>query len=258
MNKTTAANARIVRKSRPPKTASRVLTRPRQRAALAAVPLAPVAAPARAKPAELELEIGDEEEEDELAFGAAPTGQRSLEYATACLPLRDELYGVALRMTRSPADAQDLVQETLLRAFCAWDRFEPGSNCRAWLFRILTNSFINIYRKRRRHGRFATERHGDAVAALYGTRCDHEQDLEAALLEGALGDEVTAALGGLDADYREVVERADLRGQRYRDIADALQLPIGTVMSRLFRARRLLEEELEGFAAADYGIRRAA
>ena len=125
MNKTTAANARIVRKSRTPKTASRVLTRPRQRAALAAVPLAPVAAPARAKPAELELEIGDEEEEDELAFVAAPTGQRSLEYATACLPLRDELYGVALRMTRSPADAQDLVQETLLRAFWPfWPRPE--------------------------------------------------------------------------------------------------------------------------------------
>lgn len=253
MNKSTAAAARIVRKPKPAKTtASRTLARPRKATSLAAVPMPP--APVQA----VEADEVESDDADDLGLARAPSGKQAIAYATECLPLRDELYGVALRMTRSPADAQDLVQETLLRAYCAWDRFEPGSNCRAWMFRILTNSFINIYRKRRRHGRFATERHGDAVAALYGTRIDHEVDLEETLLEDTLGDEVTAALDGLDADYREVVERADLRGQRYRDIADALHVPIGTVMSRLFRARRLLEDQLQTFAATDYGIKRAA
>ena len=91
---------------------------------------------------------------------------------------RPELYGVAMRICRDPDTAKDLVQETLLRAMVAWSSFEPGSNLRAWLFRILTNSFINGYRKRRRHQRFATERPGDALIALYGRDQDHTDDLE--------------------------------------------------------------------------------
>ena len=137
-------------------------------------------------------------------------------------------------------------------------RFEPGSNLRAWLFRILTNSFINGYRKRRRHQRFATERPGDALAALYGRDQDHTDDLEETLFGDELSDEVQGALGKLGADYRDVVERADLKGQKYKDIADDLHVPIGTVMSRLFRARRVLETELATYAARDYGIKRAA
>jgi RNA polymerase sigma-70 factor (ECF subfamily) len=180
------------------------------------------------------------------------------EFATACLPHQGELYGVAMRLARSHDDALDLVQDTLLRAMCAWDRFEPGSNLRAWLLRILTNSFINGYRKRRRHSRFATESPGDALNALYGTDHDHTADPVDAAVEGLLGDEVKTALDGLGPEYREVVERADLKGEKYRDIADALHVPIGTVMSRLFRARRQLEGELATYAAEDYGIRRAA
>jgi RNA polymerase sigma-70 factor (ECF subfamily) len=134
------------------------------------------------------------------------------EFEQACLPHQAELYGVAMRIARDPDTAKDLVQETLLRAMCAWESFQPGSNLRAWLFRILTNAFINGYRKRRRLG----------------------------------------------PEYRDVVERADLRGEKYKDIADALHVPIGTVMSRLFRARRVLETELADFAAKDYGIKRAA
>ena len=180
------------------------------------------------------------------------------EFATACLPHQGELYGVAMRLARSHDDAQDLVQETLMRAMCAWDRFEPGSNLRAWLLRILTNSFINGYRKRRRHTRFATECPGDALNALYGTDQDHTADPTRATLDVQLGDEVKDALEGLGPEYREVVERADLRGEKYRDIADALHVPIGTVMSRLFRARRQLETQLRAYAADDYGIKRAA
>ncbi|HEY1811527.1 MAG TPA: sigma-70 family RNA polymerase sigma factor [Kofleriaceae bacterium] len=179
-------------------------------------------------------------------------------FAAACLPHQPELFGVAMRICRDPDTAKDLVQETLLRAMVAWASFEPGSNLRAWLFRILTNSFINGYRKRRRHQRFAAERPGDALIALYGRDQDRTDDLDDTLVEDELSDEVQTALDGLGDDYRDVVERADLRGEKYKDIAQALQVPIGTVMSRLFRARRALEVELAPFAARDYGIKRAA
>ena len=180
------------------------------------------------------------------------------EFQAQCMPHQQELYGVAMRICRDPDTAKDLVQETLLRAMCAWASFEQGSNLRAWLFRILTNAFINGYRKRRRHQRFATERPGDALAALYGRDQDCTDDLEDTLYGDELSDEVQGALSRLGDDYRDVVERADLKGQKYKDIADDLNVPIGTVMSRLFRARRVLETELAGYAASDYGIKRAA
>src|SRR5688572_16607089 len=123
------------------------------------------------------------------------------EFSRACIPHQGELYGVGLRMTRCHQDALDLVQETLMRAMLAWERFEPGSNVRAWLLRILTNTFINGYRKRRRHQRFATECPGDARAALFGTREDTTGDLEDAIVEGELGDEVSGALEKLSPDY---------------------------------------------------------
>jgi len=179
-------------------------------------------------------------------------------FTAACLPHQAELYGVAMRICRDPDTAKDLVQETLLRAMVAWDSFQPGSNLRAWLFRILTNAFINGYRKRRRHQRFASERPGDALSALYGRDQDHTDDLEDEIFGEDLCDEVKDALGRLGPEYRDVVERADLKGEKYKDIADALHVPIGTVMSRLFRARRVLEVELANFAARDYGIKRAA
>jgi RNA polymerase sigma-70 factor (ECF subfamily) len=187
----------------------------------------------------------------------APAAEHA-DFAEACLPHQAELFGVAMRICRDRDQAKDLVQETLLRAMVAWSSFEQGSNLRAWLFRILTNSFINGYRKRRRHQRFATERPSDTLTALYGCDRDCTEELDVALCEGELCDEVRTALGKLGPDYRDVVERADLRGQKYKDIARALDLPIGTVMSRLFRARRVLEDELRGLAARDYGIKRAA
>jgi RNA polymerase sigma-70 factor (ECF subfamily) len=186
------------------------------------------------------------------------TGGNHREFATACLPHQQEMYAVAMRIARDPDTAKDLVQETLLRAMVAWDSFEPGSNLRAWLFRILTNAFINGYRKRRRHQKFATERPGDALTALYGKAEDTTEDLEDTLYGNQLSDQVEGALAKLGPDYRDVVERADLKGEKYKDIADALHVPIGTVMSRLFRARRVLETELGNYAASDYGIRRAA
>jgi RNA polymerase sigma-70 factor (ECF subfamily) len=195
-----------------------------------------------------------------MSAGTSPTTQPAIDpqqFAAEVMPHRQSLYASALRLTKQPNDAEDLVQETMLRAYSAWHRFEPGSNCRAWLHRILTNSFINNYRRRRRHQRFATENPDDAVSALYGDSHRAAANPERALLADSLADEVKAALDSLAADYREVVELADLRGIRYREIAARLGVPIGTVMSRLFRARRQLEAMLREFAANDYGIRRA-
>ena len=183
------------------------------------------------------------------------------EFAAEALPHRDVLYAAALRYTRNPSDAEDLVQETLARALGAWRRYTPGSSCKAWLLRILKNSFINHVRRRRRHQRFAYESGEDAVRALYGD-CQPAPDVGARVGRSELGDEVVQALASLRPEYRDVIERADLGGQGYRAIADHLGVPIGTVMSRLFRARRQLEAKLSDYAAADYGItaarRRAA
>lgn len=188
---------------------------------------------------------------------AAPARTRAGDFAATVLPYQGELLAAALRYTRNRADAEDLVQDTLARALAAWARFEPGSNCRAWLHRILTNGFISGYRRRRRHNRFAHETGDDAVTALYGDEPERVRTPEAELTDG-LGDETLSALAELGEDYLKVVILADLGGARYRDIAQELGVPIGTVMSRLFRARRQLEERLRDFAATDYGIHRAA
>jgi len=180
------------------------------------------------------------------------------DFRAEVLPLREELFAVAVRYTRNRSDAEDLVQDTMARALSAWDRFEAGTNCRAWLFRILTNSFINGYRRRKRHRRFTEEKSDDTAQAMHGDLSPRRSDPSRAVVEECLGDQVSAALDTLGQDYRQVVEMADLKGHRYKDIAKKLGVPIGTVMSRLFRARRQLEALLTDYAAADYGIRRVA
>lgn len=179
-------------------------------------------------------------------------------FETEVLPYQEELYASALRMTRDGDAARDLVQETFLRALSAWDRYQPGSNCRAWLHRILKNSYINHYRRHKRYLRFAGEQGQDAVVAFYGDDAEKSADPRREMYKDELGDEVSGALSSLGDDYRKVVELADLKGIRYKDIANALEVPIGTVMSRLFRARRQLEGKLKTYAQADYGIARAA
>lgn len=176
-----------------------------------------------------------------------------------CLRYRSELLAAAMRMTHHADDAQDLVQETFLRALAAWPRFIAGSNSRAWLYRIMTNLYINLYRKRRRYTQVSWERPVAVRAAIEAKgSAMHTKTPEDALLGDALGDEVVRALGSLSADYRTVVEMADLSDVRYRDIAVMLDVPMGTVMSRLFRARKKLAQELRDFAATDYGIHQAA
>jgi RNA polymerase sigma-70 factor, ECF subfamily len=187
------------------------------------------------------------------------TAADRLEFEQAALPHLRDLYAIGVRMTRNPDAAQDLVQETYLRAYAAWASFIAGSNCRAWLIRILTNSYINHYRRARSHRSFTQRSEGEQLAALYGDEPrPSSRAAEENLTRAGFSDEVDRALGALEDDHRLVVLLADVEEMKYREIAEALGWPIGTVMSRLFRARRRLEEELGSYAQTDYGIKRAA
>jgi RNA polymerase sigma-70 factor (ECF subfamily) len=179
------------------------------------------------------------------------------EFEKAALSHLRDLYAIAVRTTRDPHAAEDLVQETYLRAYAAWASFIPGSNCRAWLIRILMNSYINHYRRARSHRAFTQRSDEEKQAALYGDARVSTRAPEELHAELGLGDEVSRALAALEPDYRAVVVLADIEGMKYKDIAGALGCPIGTVMSRLFRARRQLEAVLAPYAATQ-GIARAA
>jgi RNA polymerase sigma-70 factor (ECF subfamily) len=182
---------------------------------------------------------------------------RRQDFEAQALPLLNDLFAAAMRLCRNPADAQDLVQDSLVRAYAAWDRFEHGSNCRAWLLRILTNSYINGYRRGRSHKKFAARPGDEPVELLYGSERYHTAaDPEGAMTAPTLGDEVTRALAELPEEYRLVVVLADLEGMSYKEIATAVGCPVGTVMSRLFRARRQLEGRLAAYARKEYGVGR--
>jgi len=163
------------------------------------------------------------------------------------------LYSAALRMTRNPSDAQDLVQETYLKAYRGYGSFESGTNLKAWLYRILTNTFINSYRSRKRH---PEETELDDVEELYLFRRMGGRDgaLGASAEEEALAwitdDEVKAALESLPESFRMTVLLADVEGFSYKEIAEIMDVPIGTVMSRLHRGRRALEKALHDFGVA--------
>ncbi len=150
-------------------------------------------------------------------------------------------------MTRNPADAEDLVQETYLRAFRAWDRFEPGTNLKAWLFKIMTNLFISSYRQRRREP-VTVSTDDTEEFDLYRNLLAHDAEVgksaESIVLEGLVDDDVKQALSDLAENFRIPVLLADVEGFSYREIADMLGIPIGTVMSRLHRGRKALQKAL--------------
>jgi RNA polymerase sigma-70 factor, ECF subfamily len=166
------------------------------------------------------------------------------------LPLLPGLYGAALRMTRNPADAEDLLQETTLRAYRGFASFEEGTNLKAWLYRILTNSFINTYRKRQREPQTADGPDDLDEWFLFdrlGSR-SVEPSAEEDVLERIPGAEVKAALESLPEKFRMAVLLADVEGFSYKEIAEIMDVPIGTVMSRLHRGRKALEKALYGLA----------
>ena len=162
------------------------------------------------------------------------------------------LYTAALRMTRNPADAEDLVQETFLKAYRSFDRFEEGTNLKAWLYRILTNTFINSYRAAKRRPETTDV---EEVEDLYLYRRlgefrsgDLGRSAEEEVLEHITDDEVKAAIESLPEAFRMAVLLADVEGFSYKEIADITDVPIGTVMSRIHRGRRALQKALTQYA----------
>jgi len=171
------------------------------------------------------------------------------------LPYADALYGSALRLTRNRQDAEDLLQETFLKAYAHYDGFTEGTNLKAWLFRILKNAFINGYR-RMKAGPKEVDFGAGGDEALDAARSKAPEGgkhatPEESLLAATLDRGVAEALAALPEDFRLVVELVDLQDFSYREVADILEVPLGTVMSRLYRGRRLLESAL-----LDFGRRR--
>jgi RNA polymerase sigma-70 factor (ECF subfamily) len=173
-------------------------------------------------------------------------------FAEQAMPLMDGLYTAALRMTRNPADAEDLVQETYLRAYRGFGGFQDGTNLKAWLYRILTNTYINAYRAKQRRPEesdlddveelYLYHRIGGLEAARAGRSAEDE------LMDSFSEAEVKAAIEELPEAFRLAVLLADVEGFAYKEIAEILDIPIGTVMSRLHRGRKALQKALFDFA----------
>ena len=173
------------------------------------------------------------------------------------MPFMDQLYAAAMRMTRNPADASDLVQETFVKAFAAFRQFQQGTNLKAWLYRIQTNTFINTYRKKQRdpyQGTLDELEDWQLGGAESATRASGStRSAEAEAIDHLPDSAVKDALQKVPEDFRMAVYFADVEGFSYQEIADIMKTPVGTVMSRLHRGRRLLRELLADYAR-DRGI----
>ena len=174
---------------------------------------------------------------------------RTTRFERDALIFTDQLYSAALRYTKNPEDARDLVQDTYLKAFTSFHQFEEGTNLRAWLYRVLTTTFINSYRKKQRQPLISNSEIEDwQVAKAQSHTSDQGKSAEVEALEALPDSDIKRALQELPEEFRMVVYFADVEGFAYKEIAEILGVPAGTVMSRLHRGRKQLREKLTDYA----------
>ena len=174
--------------------------------------------------------------------------ERQQRFEQEALPFLDGMFGAAMRLTRNPADAEDLLQETFLRAFSAYDSFEPGTNLKAWLYRILMNTYISSYRKQKRSPQTVSSDELEDFSLYRHIIDDGGKTPETQVLETIPDDDVKRALEELPEQFRIAVLLADVEGFSYKEIADITGTEIGTVMSRLHRGRKALQKALWDYA----------
>ena len=162
------------------------------------------------------------------------------------MPHLDALHAYALHLCRDASDAEDLVQETYIKALNNFASYQEGTNCRAWLFRILTNTFFNLRRSRKRHNRIETDASPDVEMAMADAHQDQGiyRPIDAQLLDNVVSQHVTEALDSLPPEFRTVLLLSDLHDFSYKEIAEVVECPVGTVMSRLYRARKAMQKQL--------------
>ena len=176
--------------------------------------------------------------------------ERAERFQREAMPLLDQMYSAALRTTRNPTDAEDLVQETYAKAFAAFHQYRPGTNLKAWMYRILTNTYINIYRKKQRQPleSDAAEVEDYQLARAAQHTSTGLRSAEAEALDHLPDSDVKKALASIGEDFRMAVYLADVEGYSYKEIAEIMDTPIGTVMSRLHRGRKQLRDLLTDYA----------